>query len=527
MLHFNARSVKQKWEEISAELYAIRADIICITESWLSETSFLLSYCLNGYRSYFNSRQNKRGGGAMILVKDSVRAIQISEDLSPSNLYNVCAIKIFGKAATLMVAAVYRAPKAPIKESCECFDKICNLCHTTDEHIILGDLNLPDMEWSSCMNSGGTVQLNLKSLMCEFNLTQINVEPTRLSNVLNVAILSPRFVQCKVEEDNPIAGSDHTSQRLAVSIDIPHVSVDKFVIKIDVNRLIYCLSLTNWNALFIDCKSVNDFAQCFQDELQTAISNATYTTIKCTRQNLPKHILKLIHRKRQALKSAKRSGDFSQFEAARRLVRTDLRAFRKQKEKSLMNRKDRKNLFKYINSHIKGNLSTVIKLYDGSLTDAATANVFSNMFCKNFGRTSVVSVPVNIDDPSLPDNLSAFSCDMAALKKIVLSARNSAAGPDGFSMSIIKQIFHCISYPLLVIFQQSLHQGVFPTVWKAAYIASIYKNKGDKCDPSSYRPMSLCSCFGKILERLVKEQLIVHLNKHFPLQNAQHGFIMG
>ena len=31
----------------------------------------------------------------------------------------------------------------------------------------------------------------------------------------------------------------------------------------------------------------------------------------------------------------------------------------------------------------------------------------------------------------------------------------------------------------------------------------------------------------KILERLVKEQLIAHLTKHFPLHNAQHGFIMG
>ena len=68
---------------------------------------------------------------------------------------------------------------------------------------------------------------------------------------------------------------------------------------------------------------------------------------------------------------------------------------------------------------------------------------------------------------TLPDTLSAFSCDMAVLKKIVSSVRNSAAGPDGFSMSIIKQIFHSICYPLLVIFQQSLHRGVFPTVWKA------------------------------------------------------------
>ena len=158
-------------------------------------------------------------------------------------------------------------------------------------------------------------------------------------------MVSPQFVQCKVKEDNPIAGSDHTSQRLAVSINIPHVSVDKFVTKIDVNCLIYCLSLTNWDALFIGCNSVDDFVQCFHDELQTALSNATNTKIKCARPNLPKHTLKLIHRKRQAWKSAKRSGDMSQLKAARRLVKTGLSAFRKQKEENLMNRKDSKTLF--------------------------------------------------------------------------------------------------------------------------------------------------------------------------------------
>ena len=78
-----------------------------------------------------------------------------------------------------------------------------------------------------------------------------------------------------------------------MSIDIPHPSVDEFVTKIDVNCLIYCLSLTNWDALFIGCKSVDNFAQCFHDELQTVLSNTTYTTIKRTRPNLPKHILKL------------------------------------------------------------------------------------------------------------------------------------------------------------------------------------------------------------------------------------------
>jgi hypothetical protein len=61
-----------------------------------------------------------------------------------------------------MIAAVYRTPKAAVKESCELVNKLCTLCHSTNEHIILGDLNLLDMEWSSLINSDGAVQLNLK-----------------------------------------------------------------------------------------------------------------------------------------------------------------------------------------------------------------------------------------------------------------------------------------------------------------------------------------------------------------------------
>ena len=55
----------------------------------------------------------------------------------------------------------------------------------------------------------------------------------------------------------------------------------------------------------------------------------------------------------------------------------------------------------------------------------------------------------------------------------------------------------------------------------------LYKGKGDASHYSSYRPISLCSCLGKILEKVVKKQLVNYLNFNQCLHAAQHGFISG
>jgi Reverse transcriptase (RNA-dependent DNA polymerase) len=77
------------------------------------------------------------------------------------------------------------------------------------------------------------------------------------------------------------------------------------------------------------------------------------------------------------------------------------------------------------------------------------------------------------------------------------------------------------------VFQQSLGAGKFPTAWKHAVVIPLYKGRGDRSQPSAYRPISLCSCMGKLLEKIVQAQLTsyLHLNNH--LSAAQHGFMPG
>ena len=59
--------------------------------------------------------------------------------------------------------------------------------------------------------------------------------------------------------------------------------------------------------------------------------------------------------------------------------------------------------------------------------------------------------------------------------------------------------------PPKMIFKQSIETGVFPSEWKKA-IVPIHK-KGDKQTLESYLPMSLLPICGKILERLMFNEM--------------------
>jgi hypothetical protein len=74
-----------------------------------------------------------------------------------------------------------------------------------------------------------------------------------------------------------------------------------------------------------------------------------------------------------------------------------------------------------------------------------------------------------------------------------------------------------IMLPLLVIFQQTLSQGKFPSSWKKAKFVPVYKGKGERSLPFANRPISLCSCVGKLLENVVVEQLVKHISVVKPL----------
>jgi len=101
--------------------------------------------------------------------------------------------------------------------------------------------------------------------------------------------------------------------------------------------------------------------------------------------------------------------------------------------------------------------------------------------------------------------------------------QNKSPGHDGIENFIIKRIANEISKPLTIIFNQSISTGNVPNQLKTAKVIPLYKKDNAEIY-SNYRPVSLLPCFSKILERLVFNRCIQHINKHDILNSKQFGF---
>ena len=104
---------------------------------------------------------------------------------------------------------------------------------------------------------------------------------------------------------------------------------------------------------------------------------------------------------------------------------------------------------------------------------------------------------------------------------------NKAAGSDDIHPTLIFNLRNQLVEPLTKIFKESIGMCVIPTDWKDANVTPVYKKKGDRKQPGNYRPISLTSQIGKLLEKLVKQQLMEHLELGGFLKKSQHGFRVG
>src|SRR6218665_3125096 len=79
---------------------------------------------------------------------------------------------------------------------------------------------------------------------------------------------------------------------------------------------------------------------------------------------------------------------------------------------------------------------------------------------------------------------------------------------------------------LAQIFNKSMQTGDVPQKWRDALIVPLFK-KGIISDPGNYRPVSITSVVCKVMERIVKDNVVEHLNEYNVIKGSQHGFTRG
>ncbi|KFW78873.1 hypothetical protein N305_03995, partial [Manacus vitellinus] len=79
---------------------------------------------------------------------------------------------------------------------------------------------------------------------------------------------------------------------------------------------------------------------------------------------------------------------------------------------------------------------------------------------------------------------------------------HKSMGPEGIHPRVMRELAEELTKPLSIIYQQSWLTGEVPDDWKLANVTPIHK-KGQKEDPGNYRPVSLTSVPGKVMEQII------------------------
>ena len=108
-------------------------------------------------------------------------------------------------------------------------------------------------------------------------------------------------------------------------------------------------------------------------------------------------------------------------------------------------------------------------------------------------------------------------------KSILKQLPNSAPGPDAIDNRSLKNYTKLLLNHLAKIFNVIVDMGHISEEWKKANTILLLKPKEEKKIPSSYWPISLLSCLGKVLEKIIEQKLIKELDERRILQIHQAG----
>ena len=80
-------------------------------------------------------------------------------------------------------------------------------------------------------------------------------------------------------------------------------------------------------------------------------------------------------------------------------------------------------------------------------------------------------------------------------------------------MVVLKNCEPEISYILAELFNMCLKKSSFPDCWKVSLVVPVFKNVGERSPAKNYQSVSLLSVVSKVLEKLLYNRFVDHLEK--------------
>ena len=168
---------------------------------------------------------------------------------------------------------------------------------------------------------------------------------------------------------------------------------------------------------------------------------------------------------------------------------------------------------------------------DGTLTknDQEIANLLNQTFESAFTKPSE---KYRVDDPFIffqeddtDDKLMDIEFNIEDIEKILKSLeKGKSSGPDSFPVEILKECATELAPFFHKFIRISIDKGEIPSLLKLTKITPLPKG-GNKKFATNMRPVALTSHIIKVIERLIKREIVKHLTLYSLIHPKQHGFI--
>ena len=183
-------------------------------------------------------------------------------------------------------------------------------------------------------------------------------------------------------------------------------------------------------------------------------------------------------------------------------------------------------IFSYIRSLTKSDpIPHTVYYNDNSTTnDKQKTSLFNNYFYSVFTTTNINQPPPSepLDSSTQQHLVSIDISEEHTFNTLNSLDPHKAVDIDGIGPKILKNCASFLYRPLHYLFNLSLHKHVIPLEWCTHTVIPIFKS-GDRGSVTNYRPISLLCNASKVLEKLIYDKIIDHLNKF--ISPAQFGFL--
>lgn len=551
--HVNVRSLLSAGRLTDLEIlcWNYDIDILCVTETWLSPTvkegATLIN--LNGFLPPLRcDRTHKRGGGVAIYVRKGLNAIR--KDLNV-NLEAICLEIKLSRKKNVFVIAVYRPPNENLSAFIYNMDLVLEEVVSANGSItcVVGDFNAKSCNWwnGQSANDAGT---ELFKLTIDYGLTQLVEGPTRQahnsSSQLDLMFVNDPSAVIRCDVLPPI--SDHCPTILQLQMYASQLNLypRKNYHLIDFNLLKKSLAEKDWSPVY-SSSDANKSLSAWQDIVKSSMDAlAPYTPLakRQSASNKPWYngYLHRLRRQRDRLFYRSRNLPHTHrlsvaYRKIRNLYVAELRSaerlFHRKYYESLSSAIRIRNPHRWWRAAKSAcGIQTTQSIPPLISTDCVHVSSLDKAECLNsfFAKQCSAAPSSNslADSLALPQhNRFAFEeIPVVTVYKRLLSLNTQkACGLDEISNKVLKECATVMAGPLAHVFNCSLKTGVFPFQWKRAVVAPIFKNKGSRSEPASYRPISLLPSASKVFESIVGERLQAHCLHHDILPDEQFGFL--